>query len=133
MYCNFVIFGTGRKQEQVEISRLQTLSISIFMKKPVVKTMAVAYGLMLAQQFSGINAMIFYGVTILESTGVGMESLIELSIFGVVQVVACVAATLLIDKVTLLDYCDINSVSQISRFIIYLSRRLTLRLRNVRS
>lgn len=71
------------------------------MKRPVLKTMAVAYGLMFAQQFSGINAMIFYGVTILEATGVGMESLVELIIFGVVQVVACVAATLLIDKVYL--------------------------------
>ncbi|XP_067212062.1 facilitated trehalose transporter Tret1-2 homolog isoform X2 [Linepithema humile] len=85
-------------QEQVEISKQQKFNISIFMKKPVLKTLGVAYGLMFAQQFSGINAMIFYGVSILEATGVGMESLVELIIFGVVQVVACVAATLLIDK-----------------------------------
>lgn len=78
------------------------LNIAAFMKKPVIKTMAVAYGLMFAQQFSGINAMIFYGVTILESTGVGMESLVELVIFGIVQVIACVASVLLIDKVTLI-------------------------------
>lgn len=80
-------------------SKLQTLNFSAFTNTPVLKTLAVAYGLMFAQQFSGINAIIFYGVTILESTGVGMESLIELVIFGVVQVVACAAAALLIDKV----------------------------------
>ncbi|EZA54874.1 Facilitated trehalose transporter Tret1-2-like protein [Ooceraea biroi] len=85
-------------KEQAEKSKLVKLNISIFLNKPVLKTMAVAYGLMFAQQFSGINAMIFYGVTILESTGVGMESLVELVIFGVVQVVACVASALLIDK-----------------------------------
>ncbi|XP_011863616.1 PREDICTED: facilitated trehalose transporter Tret1-2 homolog [Vollenhovia emeryi] len=85
-------------KEQVERSRFQRASISAFMSKPVLKTLAVAYGLMFAQQFSGINAIIFYGLTILEATGVGMESQLELVIFGVVQVVACVAATLLIDK-----------------------------------
>lgn len=91
----------GRKQEQVERSKFQRLSISVFMLKPVLRTLAVAYGLMFAQQFSGINAIIFYGLTILESTGVGMESQLELVIFGIVQVVACVAAALLIDKVIL--------------------------------
>lgn len=96
-----LIHVSGRKQEQVERSNLQRPSISAFMRKPVLKTLAVAYGLMFAQQFSGINAIIFYGLTILESTGVGMESQLELVIFGVVQVVACVAAALLIDKVIL--------------------------------
>ncbi|XP_018367335.1 PREDICTED: facilitated trehalose transporter Tret1-2 homolog [Trachymyrmex cornetzi] len=85
-------------KEQVERSKFQKPHISAFMRKPVLKTLAVAYGLMFAQQFSGINAIIFYGFTILEATGVGMESQLELVIFGVVQVVACVAATLLVDK-----------------------------------
>ncbi|KYN05438.1 Facilitated trehalose transporter Tret1-2 like protein [Cyphomyrmex costatus] len=89
-------------KEQVERSKYQNPNISIFMRKPVLKTLAVAYGLMFAQQFSGINAIIFYGFTILEATGVGLESQIELVIFGVVQVVSCVGATLLVDKV----YCD---------------------------
>ncbi|XP_020288974.1 facilitated trehalose transporter Tret1-2 homolog isoform X2 [Pseudomyrmex gracilis] len=85
-------------KEQVRRSRLQRLNISAFVNKPMLKTLAVAYVLMFAQQFSGINAIIFYGVTILEATGVGMESLIELVIFAVVQLVACVASALLIDK-----------------------------------
>lgn len=64
---------------------------------------------MFAQQFSGINAMIFYGVTILESTGVGMESLVELVIFGAVQVVACVASALLVDRVNLIIRLSYNA------------------------
>lgn len=91
----------GGKQEQVERSRFQRPSISALSFKSVLKTLAVAYGLMFAQQFSGINAIIFYGLTILESTDVGMESQLELVIFGVAQVVACVTAALLIDKVIL--------------------------------
>lgn len=83
----------------MERSKLQRLNFSAFTNTPVLKTLAVAYGLMFAQQFSGINAIVFYGVTILESTGVGMESLMELVIFGVVQVIACAVAALLIDKV----------------------------------
>lgn len=90
------------------------------MNTAVMKTMAVAYGLMFAQQFSGINAMIFYGVTILESTGVGMEALVELVIFAVVQVIACVAAALLIDKVNFNRLPIANRVPQITRSIIYL-------------
>jgi len=69
------------------------------MKLPVLKTLGVAYGLMFFQQFSGINAIIFYGYSILEATGVGMDSQLELVILGGVQVVACVAAALLVDKV----------------------------------
>lgn len=82
------------------------------MNRPMLKTLSVAYVLMFAQQFSGINAIIFYGVTILEATGVGMESLVELVIFAVVQLVACVASAMLIDKVTFeINYRDIGFVS----------------------
>ncbi|TGZ45746.1 Facilitated trehalose transporter Tret1-2-like protein [Temnothorax longispinosus] len=124
----------GRKQEQVERSKFRRPSITAFTSKPVLKTLAVAYGLMFTQQFSGINAIIFYGLTILESTGVGMESQLELVIFGVVQVVACVAAALLIDQVILCYvYCDVESCS--TDFAIYnLSNgRLALRMRSKHS
>ncbi|KAG5335394.1 TRE12 protein, partial [Acromyrmex charruanus] len=85
-------------KEQVEKSKLQKRNLAIFLRMPMLKTLGVAFGLMFVQQFSGINAIIFYGFTIFEATSVGMSSQVELVIIGIVQVVACVAATLLIDK-----------------------------------
>ncbi|XP_012063528.1 PREDICTED: facilitated trehalose transporter Tret1-like [Atta cephalotes] len=85
-------------KEQVERSKFQKSNLTAFMKLPLLKTLGVAYGLMFFQQFSGINAIIFYGYSILEATGVGMDSQLELVILGSVQVVACVAAALLVDK-----------------------------------
>lgn len=85
-------------KEQVEKSKLQRVKLSSFTKRPVLKTMAVAYGLMFAQQFSGVNAIIFYGETIFKSTGVRMDSLVQVVIFAVVQVIACAVSAVLIDK-----------------------------------
>ncbi|KYN39786.1 Facilitated trehalose transporter Tret1-2 like protein, partial [Trachymyrmex septentrionalis] len=85
-------------KEQVERSKFQRVALSTFMREPVLKTLGVAYGLMVAQQFSGINAIIFYGSTIFEATGVGMESQWQIVIFAVVQLTACVAAAVLVDK-----------------------------------
>lgn len=85
-------------KEQVEKSKVQRVELSSFTKKPVVKTMAVAYGLMFAQQFSGVNAIIFYGETIFKATGVEMNPLVQVVIFAVVQVIACAASAILIDK-----------------------------------
>jgi len=72
---------------------------------------------MFTQQFSGINAVIFYGETILEMTSVGMDSLVELVIFACVQVVACIISVMLIDKVTRFDY----SITRLDRSTIYQS------------
>lgn len=75
------------------------MTFSAFLKKPVLKTMGVAYGLMFAQQFSGINAIIFYCETIFRQTGVDMDPLLQMLIFAVVQVIACAISASLIDQV----------------------------------
>lgn len=87
------------EQEQVEESKRQVVTFSLFLEKPTLRTLIVAFGLMLAQQFSGINAVIFYAETIFMQTGVKMNPLVQMLIFAVVQVISCTAAAALIDKV----------------------------------
>ncbi|XP_076650444.1 facilitated trehalose transporter Tret1-like [Halictus rubicundus] len=86
-------------KEQIERNRTQeTVNVLSLAKPPLLRTMAVALGLMFAQQFSGINAIIFYGETIFKQTGVEMDSLLQVVIFAVVQVIACVISAALIDQ-----------------------------------
>lgn len=54
--------------------------------------------LMLGQQLSGMNAVIFYVVDIFEAAGSSLSSTLEAVIVGVVQVVATVLAALVMDK-----------------------------------
>lgn len=68
-------------------------------KKSLRKVLCVAYGLMIAQQLCGINAIIFYGVTIFEATGTEMDSLTQNVCVGIVQVIACTLSALIVDKV----------------------------------
>lgn len=85
-------------KEQASAIRARKVPFKLFLTKPVMKTMFVAYGLMFAQQFSGVNAIIFYGETIFKATGIQMDPLLQAVIFAVVQVIACVLSALLIDK-----------------------------------
>ncbi|XP_078032540.1 facilitated trehalose transporter Tret1-like [Augochlora pura] len=84
-----------------EVARTRTdekATLLTLMKPPLLKTMLVALGMMFSQQFSGINAIIFYGETIFKQTGVDMDSLLQVVIFAVVQVISCVIAASLIDQ-----------------------------------
>ncbi|KZC13066.1 Facilitated trehalose transporter Tret1 [Dufourea novaeangliae] len=85
-------------KEQVRESKRQQVTITTFLEKPVLKTLGVAIGLMFAQQFSGINAIIFFGETIFKQTGVDMDTTLQMVIFAVVQVIACLASAVLIDQ-----------------------------------
>ncbi|KAG5675008.1 hypothetical protein PVAND_004948 [Polypedilum vanderplanki] len=58
----------------------------------------VSLALMLFQQFSGINAVIFYAQSIFDAAGSEMNPAIGAIIIGVVQVVMTVASSLLIEK-----------------------------------
>lgn len=79
------------------------------MKKAVLKTLGIAYGLMFAQQFSGINAIIFYSETIFKLTGVDLDPLLQMVVFAVVQVIACVIAAALIDQVSFPQLNRVNA------------------------
>lgn len=58
----------------------------------------ISLGLMLFQQFSGINAVIFYAQSIFEAAGSTLDPAICTIIVGVVQVVMTVTSALLIEK-----------------------------------
>ena len=68
-------------------------------KKSLRKVLCVSYGLMAAQQLSGISAIVFYGIVIFKAADVEMNSLTQNAILGTVQVMACLMTDYLVDKV----------------------------------
>ncbi|XP_066907650.1 facilitated trehalose transporter Tret1 isoform X2 [Halyomorpha halys] len=58
----------------------------------------ISLGLMFFQQFSGINAVIFYTVTIFKESGSTIDSNLCSIIVGVVNIASTLVATVLIDK-----------------------------------
>lgn len=62
------------------------------------KALICSLGLMFFQQFSGINAVIFYTMPIFKSAGSDIDPTIATIIVGIVQTVFTVISSLLIDK-----------------------------------
>lgn len=68
------------------------------MKKSNLKPLAISLGLMFFQQFSGINAVIFYTVSIFKDAGSTIDENLCTIIVGVVNFAAIFIATILIDR-----------------------------------
>lgn len=62
------------------------------------KPLSISLGLMFFQQFSGINAVIFYAETIFIDAGSTLDSSICVIIIGIVNFIATFIATILIDR-----------------------------------
>jgi len=61
------------------------------------KSLIIGIGLQMAQQFSGINAVFYYSTSIFQKAGVG-NSDVATAIIGLVNVLATIVATFLMDK-----------------------------------
>ncbi|CAG9793661.1 unnamed protein product [Diatraea saccharalis] len=67
-------------------------------KKTAVKALIICYALMLFQQLSGINAVIFNTSAIFDSAGAAIDAAIATIIIGVIQVIATFVSSLVVDK-----------------------------------
>lgn len=76
----------------------RAINIKDFFTKSNLKPLLVALGLMLFQQLSGINAVIFFTTTIFEMAGSSIDSSLCTIIVGVVNLIATLIATVLVDR-----------------------------------
>lgn len=86
------------RQASDESSNQRVSVISALKKKPAVKVLVICYALMLAQQLSGINAVIFNTGTIFDSAGASILPAIATIIIGIIQVIATFVSSLVVDK-----------------------------------
>ncbi|EAT40014.1 AAEL008232-PA [Aedes aegypti] len=69
-----------------------------FKQRSTIRALIISLGLMFFQQLSGINAVIFYTTTIFDDANTGLEATAATIIVGVIQVVATLLATFIVDK-----------------------------------
>jgi len=82
----------------IEATANKTFAWTTLLETVNLKPLVVALVLMLGQQLSGVNAVIFFSVTIFNAAKTSLNSLIENVIVGGVQVVATAIAAILIDR-----------------------------------
>lgn len=86
------------QKEVDDASRQRAGILSIFSHRNTRMAFICSLGLMFFQQFSGINAVIFYTNNIFQSAGSDIQPVIATIIVGVVQTVATYISSLLIEK-----------------------------------
>ncbi|XP_029710984.1 facilitated trehalose transporter Tret1-like [Aedes albopictus] len=82
------------KSRSDKITILQCLQ-----QRATIKALIISLGLMFFQQLSGINAVIFYATTIFDDANTGLEASTATIIIGIIQMVATLLATLIVDRV----------------------------------
>lgn len=94
------IDGTLHSQlETIEENRRNKISFSTMIKSRVtIKGFIIGYGLMIFQQFSGVNTIVLYGSDIFAQAANGMAPGDCMIIIGIIQLVAVFISTLLVDR-----------------------------------
>ncbi|CAG9560942.1 unnamed protein product [Danaus chrysippus] len=86
-------------REKYEESLSNNVSfLSAITKKTALKAILICYTLMVIQQLSGINAVIFNTSQIFDSAGATIPAAIATIIIGVIQVIATLVSSLVVDK-----------------------------------
>ncbi|KAI4455934.1 sugar transporter-like [Holotrichia oblita] len=94
----------------------------ILTKKEFLKGIFITCGLVLFQQLSGINIILFYMHSIFEETGSSLSPDLSAIIISLVQVVACVISSILVDHLgrrILLLFSSVGMCLSIIAFAVY--------------
>ncbi|XP_026325068.1 facilitated trehalose transporter Tret1 isoform X2 [Hyposmocoma kahamanoa] len=84
------------KAEQSQLN--QVSFVKSITKKTAMKAILICYALMVLQQLSGINAVLFNTTAIFESAGATIPSEIATIVIGVIQVIATFISSMIVDK-----------------------------------
>ncbi|KAK9507821.1 hypothetical protein O3M35_007595 [Rhynocoris fuscipes] len=85
-------------QKSYEESKKESASLKELFNKKYLWPFSISIGLMFFQQLSGINAVIFYTVSIFEDAGSTIDSNLSAIIVGLVNLGSTLVATALIDR-----------------------------------
>ena len=85
-----------KEKQQINAAQHHQILPSEFLKGSVWKPLGVSMGLMFFQQFTGVNAMVFYTVDIFDAAGSTIDGRYATIIIGVVQFVCTVASGFLV-------------------------------------
>ncbi|KZS13711.1 Uncharacterized protein APZ42_021097 [Daphnia magna] len=86
------------KENQAKNSQQQEIQPRELLKGSVLKPLGISMGIMFFQQFTGINAMIFYTVSIFKSAGTTLDGRYATIIIGFVQLIATAGSGFLVDR-----------------------------------
>ena len=76
----------------------------LLMKGPILKPLSISMALMFFQQFTGINAMVFYTVSIFKSAGSTIDSHYATIIVGFVQLIFTATSGIFVSRILLTKY-----------------------------
>ncbi|XP_075212809.1 facilitated trehalose transporter Tret1-like [Lycorma delicatula] len=86
-------------QREMDVKSQSNVSfMKLLCKKATLKSLFISLGLMVFQQMSGINAVIFYSVDIFKAAGSTLDPSVCAIIVGVIQVIATYSAMMLVDR-----------------------------------
>lgn len=86
------------KQKAEEAKNNPVSFASAITKKTAIKALIICYALMVFQQLSGINAVIFNSSKIFSDAGAAMDAAVSTIIIGIIQVIATFVSSLVVDK-----------------------------------